>query len=76
MTAENFNRTLRSFQKRRPFQSFRVRFVDGEYIDVDHPEALINRGGTAVYVDTAGTPTLFDHDSVSEVIGETGRRTA
>lgn len=76
MTAKNFDRTLRSYQKRKPFQSFRVRFVDGEYIDVDHPEALVTRGGVAVYVAADGTPTLFDHEGVSEVIGKTDRRSA
>ena len=76
MTAKNFDRTLRAYQKRKPFQSFRVRFVDGEYIDVDHPEALVTRGGVAVYVAADGTPTLFDHEGVSEVIGKTGRRSA
>jgi hypothetical protein len=74
MTAEDLERTLRAFQKRRPFTSFRVRFVDGEFIDVEQPEALIPRGGTAVYVDPTGAPTLFDHDSVSEVLGQAERR--
>jgi hypothetical protein len=76
MTVESFDKTLKAFQKRKPFRSYRVRFVSGGHIDVDHPEALITRGGTAVYFDAAGVPTLFDHESVSEVIGETKRRTA
>jgi hypothetical protein len=76
MTPQNFDKTLRAYQKRKPFRSFRVRFVSGEHIDVDHPEALVSRGGTAVYFDSAGVPTLFDHESVSEVIGDTKRRTA
>ena len=76
MTNKNFEKTLRAYQKRRPFQSFRVRFLDGEYINVDHPEAVVFRGGVAVYVASDGTPTLFDHEGVSEVIGKTERRTA
>jgi hypothetical protein len=76
MTAKNFDRTLRSYQKRSPFHSFRVRFVSGEHIDVDHPEALITRGGVAVYIAADGTPTLFDHEGVSEVVGKTDRRSA
>jgi hypothetical protein len=76
MTAKNFEKTLRAYQKRTPFQSFRVRFVDGEYVNVDHPEALIIRSGVGVYVASDGTPTIFDHEGVSEVIGKTEKRTA
>lgn len=76
MTSEHFDKTLQAYQKRRPFRSFRVRFVGGEQIDVDHPEAVVIRGGVGVYVSAAGVPTLFDHESVSEVVGETERRPA
>jgi hypothetical protein len=76
MTTEHFDKTLQAYQRRHPFRSFRVRFVSGEHIDVDHPEAMIIRSGVGVYVSAAGVPTLFDHESVSEVIGETERRTA
>jgi hypothetical protein len=75
MTAKNFEKTLQSYQRRKPFRSYRVCFVDDEYIDVDHPEALITRAGVAVYFAADGTPTLFDHDGVSSVVGRTnGRR--
>jgi hypothetical protein len=77
MTAKNFEKTLQAYQKRKPFRSYRVRFVDGEYIDVDHPEALVTRGGVAVYFAADNTPTLFDHESVSQFVGKTnGRRSA
>ncbi len=76
MTTELFDKTLQAYQRRRPFRSFSVRFVSGEHIDVDHPEAMVIRGGVGVYVSAAGVPTLFDHESVSEVVGESERRTA
>jgi hypothetical protein len=76
MTAENFDKTLQAYQRRRPFRSFSVHFVNGEHLDVDHPEAMVIRGGVGVYISSAGDPTLFDHESVSEVVGETERRTA
>ncbi|HEX4129137.1 MAG TPA: hypothetical protein VHZ24_03780 [Pirellulales bacterium] len=76
MTAENFDKTLQAYYRRRPFRSFLVRFISGESIEVDHPEALVVRGGVGVYINADGVPTLFDHESVSEVVGETGRRTA
>jgi hypothetical protein len=76
MTAEHFDKTLQAYHRRRPFRSFSVRFVSGEHVDVDHPEALVVRGGVGVYLSAAGVPTLFDHESVSEVISETERRSA
>jgi hypothetical protein len=41
--------------------------VDGSDITVDHPEALVLRGGVAVYISAGGDPTLFDHRSVSRL---------
>ena len=76
MTSEHFDKTLQAYQKRRPFRSYLVRFVSGEQIDVDHPEAFVTRNGVAVFISAAGVPTLFDHESVSEVVGETERRSA
>jgi hypothetical protein len=76
MTSEHFEKALQAYQRRRPFRSFLVRFVSGESIDVDHPEAVVVRGGVGVFLSAAGVPTLFDHESVSEVVGETERRSA
>lgn len=76
MTAEHFDKTLQAYQRRRSFRSFSVHFVSGEHLEVDHPEAMVIRGGVGVYVSAAGVPTLFDLESVSEVVGGTERRTA
>jgi hypothetical protein len=76
MTADNFSKTLRAFQKRAPFGSFAVELVSGGLIIVDHPEALVFRGGTAIYVGPDGTPTIFDHEGVSRVGGEIDRAAA
>jgi hypothetical protein len=76
MTANNFDKKLNAYQKRQPFRAYQVRFVSGEHIDVGHPKALLTRAGVAVYFNAAGIPTLFDHESVSEVVGETKRRSA
>lgn len=70
MTPENFERVIRAFRRRAPFRPFTVEFVSGERVAVDHPEALVLRGGVAVYLSPEGVPTLFDHESVSEVVGE------
>jgi hypothetical protein len=65
MESENFDRSLRDFVRHRPFESFQIRFVDGESITIDHPEAVVFRGGVAGYISPRGEPTLFDHRSVS-----------
>ena len=70
MIRENFERVLQACQRRSPFRPFTVEFVSGEQVSVDHPEALVLRAGVAVYISPQGVPTLFDHESVSEVIGE------
>jgi len=70
MTNQNFERTLRAFQKRAPFRSFTVALINGDRVQVDHPEALIMRGGVAVFVSAEGVPTVFDHESVSEFVAE------
>lgn len=38
---------------------------------VDHPEALVIRGGVAVFLTATGAPTIFDHEGVSQVIATT-----
>jgi len=76
MTIDNFDRALRAFQRRHPFRAFTVELVSGDRFQVDHPEALIARAGVAVFVDRAGVPTIFDHESVSQFIGESRRKSA
>lgn len=69
MDRSAFERSLRAFARRVPFRSFTVELVSGTRFEVDHPEALVFRGGVAVYVDATGNPTLFDHESVSQLTG-------
>ena len=76
MTAEHFDLSLRGMQRRTPFKSFVVELVSGEHITVDHPEAVVIRAGLAVFIDARGIPTWFDHESVSQLIGEGERASA
>lgn len=76
MTSDHFEKVVRAFQKRAPFRSFMVELSSGTRIDVDHPEALVLRGGVAVYLSAAGMPTLFDHESVAQVTDAVGQRAA
>jgi hypothetical protein len=49
MVKENFERRLRAFARRAPFKPFVVELISGTTIQVDHPEALVSRGGVAVH---------------------------
>lgn len=68
MTIEHFQTTIRAFQKRARFQPYFVELVSGDRVRVDHPEALVLRGGVAVFVSAEGAPAIFDHEGVSQVI--------
>jgi len=37
---------------------------------VDHPDALVVRDGVAIYVAPGGIPVLFDHEGVSQIVGD------
>ncbi len=69
MEISAFDSALRAFVRRTPFQRFTVELVSGARLQVDHPEALVFRHGVAVHFSPDGTPTLFDHESVSRLTG-------
>lgn len=68
MTREAFEKSLRAFAKRTPFRPFAVELVSGTRILVDHPEAVMFRGGVAVYFDKTESPSLFDHEGVAQIV--------
>ncbi len=68
MTSEHFQTTIRAFQKRTPLQPYFVEMVSGDRVRIDHPEALVIRGGVAVFLSPDGAPAIFDHEGVSQII--------
>jgi hypothetical protein len=70
MTAEHFQTTIRAFQRRSPFHSYVVELVSGDRVRVDHPEALVIRGGVAVFVSETDAPVIFDHEGVSQILAD------
>ena len=70
MDPGHFERSLRAFHRRTPFRPFVVALVNGDRFQVDHPEAWVLRDGVAVFIAAGGVPTLFDHESVSQLVGE------
>ena len=70
MTAENFDQTLTAFKSRNPFRPFTVALVNGDRFEVDHRDAFLVRDGVAVYIGPGGIPVIFDHEGVSQFIGD------
>ncbi len=67
---------MRAFRNRKPFQPFTVAMVNGDRLEIDHPEALAVRDGVALFASPGGAPVIFDHDGVSQIIGDlSGRST-
>jgi hypothetical protein len=74
MDRETFDATIPSFRHRTPFRPFTVSLVNGERLEVDHPDALVVRDGVAVFVGPGGVPAIFDHEGVAQVVGDLANR--
>ena len=70
MDREAFDATIRSFKHRTPSRPFTVSRVNGERLEVDHPDALVVRDGVAVFVGPGGVPAIFDYEGVAQVVGD------
>lgn len=76
MDRETFTETIRVCRNRTPFQPFTVALVNGDRYGVDFPDALAVRDGLAIYVGPGRVPIFFDHEGVSQVIGDLSSRAA
>lgn len=70
MTADHFESLLTALTDRSPFQPFTVELVGGHRFEVDHARAMVVRDGVAVYLLPGGTPVWFDHESVTQIVGD------
>jgi hypothetical protein len=70
MERERFDTTFRMLMQRRPFQPFTVAMVNGDRLEVDSQIALATRDGVASYIGPGGVPVWFDHEGVSQAIGD------
>lgn len=70
MDRDTFDTTIRTFKHRTPFRPFSVAMVNGDRLEVDHPDALAVRDGVALFAGRGGVPVVFDHEGVSQVIGD------
>ena len=74
MKLEIFSETILSFRKRTPYHPFAIVTVTGEKYEIDRPDAIVERDGMAVYAAPGGIPVIFDHEGVSEIIGDLANR--
>jgi hypothetical protein len=70
MDRDTLDGALRTLKHRTPFRPFTVAMVNGDRLEVDFPDALAFRDGVALYVAPGGIPVLFDHEGVSQVVGD------
>jgi hypothetical protein len=76
MDRETFSNTISAFKHRSPFQPFAVAMVNGDRLEVDHPDALAVRDGMALFAAPGNVPVIFNHEGVSQVIGDLSGRGA
>ena len=76
MDRETFTATIEAFPARRPFKPFTVALVDGDRYEVDRPNVLALGDGAAVLLAPGKVPVFFDHEGVSQVIGDLSGRGA
>ncbi len=76
MDRDTFDNTVRAFKNRAPFRSFCVAMVNGDRLEIDHCDALVVRDGVAMFVAPGGVPVIFDHEGVSQVVGDLAERSS
>ena len=70
MTATTFDSVVRAMQARQPFRPFTISLRNGSRLEVTDLAALTLRDGLAIFSPPGGGgQSLFDHDSVSSIIG-------
>jgi hypothetical protein len=73
MEISAFERSLKAFANQTPFRPFTVELITGEHLEIAHLEALVTRGGVAIFFAADGEMNLFNHDSVSRFISSTDK---
>jgi len=74
MDRETFDNTIRAFKHRAPFRPFTVALVNGDRLEIDHPDALAIRDGVGLFAGPGGVPVVFDYEGVSQVIWDLAGR--
>lgn len=70
MPLEVFDETLLILKRRTPFRPFAIKLINGDRVDVDRSDAIVVRDGVGVFAGPGGVPVVFDHEGVSQIIGD------
>ena len=76
MDRDTFDATIRAFKHVSPFRPFTVAMVNGDRLEVDHPDALAIREGAALLMGPGRVPVVFDHEGVNSVVADLAGRPA
>jgi hypothetical protein len=76
MDRDTFTATVGAFQTHKPFKPFTVALVDGDRYEVDRSNVLALGDGAAVLLAPGNVPVFFDHEGVSQIIGDLSGREA
>lgn len=74
MDRETFGSTIRAYQQRTPFRPFTIVTVAESRYEIDHPGAILEREGVAMFAAPGGVPVIFDYEGVSEFVGDLAGR--
>ena len=67
MDRDVFEKNIRAFANRAPFEPYLIELTSGAQLRIDHPEALVSRGRAGLHISPAGDFTLFGHDGVARI---------
>ncbi len=70
MDRKTFNDAMSQYVSFRPFHPFTVALANGDRLEIDHPDAIAFRNGTALFAGPSGTPHIFDYQGVTQIIGD------
>ena len=76
MDRKIFNDALGEYVNFRPFRPFTVALANGDRLEIDHPNAIAFRNGTALVAGPSGTPHIFDYQGVTQIIGDLAGNTS
>jgi hypothetical protein len=67
MTKKQFDESLRSLLRRRPFEPIEVALRDGKRFIIDRADAVSTDGGAAGFIDAEGEIHFFNSENVQEI---------
>ncbi len=70
MHRDTFTATIEAYQSREPWQPYTISLVSGRSFEIDHPGAMVERDGVAIFIAPGGIPTIFDHEGVERITGD------